>query len=132
MNCITRVKVLLCMCSDSGNIHCLVQLERARPLTPRVAWCCRYNCEDAGCYYDLSRLRGIKYMTWEKQHKLVQQDEVRTQHLRFSLFSACWSNFGQLELGRYCFAVLLLVVDVKRISHGTRKLTESVCSVTFP
>ncbi|XP_013380466.1 EGF domain-specific O-linked N-acetylglucosamine transferase isoform X2 [Lingula anatina] len=34
-----------------------------------------YNCEDSGCYYDLARLRGIKYMTWEKQDKLVQEDE---------------------------------------------------------
>lgn len=34
-----------------------------------------YNCEDSGCYYDLARLRGIKYMTWEKKEKLIQEDE---------------------------------------------------------
>ncbi|GFO27782.1 Egf domain-specific o-linked n-acetylglucosamine transferase [Plakobranchus ocellatus] len=34
-----------------------------------------YNCEDPNCYSDLARLRGIKYMTWEKKHKLMQEDE---------------------------------------------------------
>nr|KAG5708833.1 hypothetical protein BaRGS_031987 [Batillaria attramentaria] len=34
-----------------------------------------YNCEDANCYYDLARLRGIKYMTWQRKDKLVQEDE---------------------------------------------------------
>ncbi|KAJ8933647.1 hypothetical protein NQ318_019292 [Aromia moschata] len=24
-----------------------------------------YNCEDANCYFDLARLKGIKYITWE-------------------------------------------------------------------
>ncbi|EDV19908.1 uncharacterized protein TRIADDRAFT_32818 [Trichoplax adhaerens] len=34
-----------------------------------------YNCEDEGCYYDLARLRGVKYLTWEKKKYLIQQDE---------------------------------------------------------
>ncbi|KAK7499958.1 hypothetical protein BaRGS_00008806, partial [Batillaria attramentaria] len=34
-----------------------------------------YNCEDNNCYYDLAQLRGIKYITWEKEEKLVQADE---------------------------------------------------------
>ncbi|KAJ8301155.1 hypothetical protein KUTeg_020142 [Tegillarca granosa] len=34
-----------------------------------------YNCEDEGCYRDLAKLRGIKYMTWENKKKLHQQDE---------------------------------------------------------
>lgn len=25
----------------------------------------RYNCGDAGCYYDLARLRGLNYITWD-------------------------------------------------------------------
>ncbi|XP_067684976.1 EGF domain-specific O-linked N-acetylglucosamine transferase-like isoform X1 [Haliotis asinina] len=29
-----------------------------------------YNCEDAPCYLNLARLRGIKYMTWENMDKL--------------------------------------------------------------
>ncbi|KAL1124387.1 hypothetical protein AAG570_001016 [Ranatra chinensis] len=34
-----------------------------------------YNCEDEGCYYDLARLRGVKYMTWKDKTKLKQQDK---------------------------------------------------------
>lgn len=34
-----------------------------------------YNCEDDRCYQDLARLRGLKYMTWERRDKMVQQDE---------------------------------------------------------
>ena len=37
----------------------------------------RYNCEDHSCYYDLARSRGIHYMTWEKQTKVIQEDEVK-------------------------------------------------------
>ncbi|XP_034933572.1 EGF domain-specific O-linked N-acetylglucosamine transferase isoform X2 [Chelonus insularis] len=33
-----------------------------------------YNCEDSSCYKDLARLRGVKYFTWEKNDKLIQQD----------------------------------------------------------
>lgn len=38
----------------------------------------RYNCEDPNCYFDLARLRGLKYVTWENKEKIVQQDEVNT------------------------------------------------------
>lgn len=34
-----------------------------------------YNCEDEGCYLDLARLRGVKYITWQDKSKLKQQDE---------------------------------------------------------
>ena len=37
----------------------------------------RYNCEDASCYKDLARLRGVKYFTWENSEKLIQEDPVR-------------------------------------------------------
>ncbi|CAL4082288.1 unnamed protein product [Meganyctiphanes norvegica] len=40
-----------------------------------------YNCDDPDCYYDLARLRGIKYMTWEDESKLTQQDEGHTHTL---------------------------------------------------
>lgn len=41
-----------------------------------ILQCFRYNCEDPNCYKDLTRLRGLKYTTWENQHKIFQQDEV--------------------------------------------------------
>lgn len=34
-----------------------------------------YNCEDPTCYMDLARLRGINYLTWENDEKLIQEDE---------------------------------------------------------
>lgn len=36
----------------------------------------RYNCEDASCYKDLARLKGIKYLTWKDGEKLVEHDPV--------------------------------------------------------
>lgn len=35
-----------------------------------------YHCEDPACYTDLARLRGVHYVTWENQSKLIQQDDV--------------------------------------------------------
>ncbi|XP_055958443.1 EGF domain-specific O-linked N-acetylglucosamine transferase isoform X2 [Patella vulgata] len=34
-----------------------------------------HNCDDKNCYYDLARLRGVKYMTWEKEDKVQPEDE---------------------------------------------------------
>lgn len=34
-----------------------------------------YNCEDPNCYMDLTRLRGLKYVTWTDSDKL-QKDET--------------------------------------------------------
>ncbi|KAL3852257.1 hypothetical protein ACJMK2_015923 [Sinanodonta woodiana] len=33
-----------------------------------------YNCGDQFTYFNLSMIRGIKYMTWEKKEKLTQED----------------------------------------------------------
>ncbi|XP_076048525.1 EGF-domain O-GlcNAc transferase isoform X2 [Oratosquilla oratoria] len=34
-----------------------------------------YNCGDPNCYKDLARLRGINYITWENEKKVVAEDE---------------------------------------------------------
>lgn len=47
----------------------------------------RYNCEDGGCYFDLARLRGVKYITWEKKNKLFQEDEVCQFKMLFLFYS---------------------------------------------
>lgn len=44
-----------------------------------------YNCEDEGCYYDLARLRGVRYLTWEKKRYLDQEDEVNFGHYYIQL-----------------------------------------------
>lgn len=34
-----------------------------------------YHCDDRNCYLDLARLRGLKYITWEKMNLLYPEDE---------------------------------------------------------
>ncbi|CAH1183795.1 unnamed protein product [Phaedon cochleariae] len=34
-----------------------------------------YNCEDSNCYFDLARLKGVKYLTWEDDTKLERFEE---------------------------------------------------------
>lgn len=34
-----------------------------------------YNCGDRNCYQDLARLRGISYMTWQNEDKVVEKTE---------------------------------------------------------
>ncbi|XP_060801982.1 EGF domain-specific O-linked N-acetylglucosamine transferase [Amyelois transitella] len=59
-----------------------------------------YNCEDPNCYMDLSRLRGLKYVTWEDKNKLVQQDEGRGpgggSHAKFTNYSFDVAEFLRL------------------------------------
>ena len=37
----------------------------------------RYNCGDERCYLDLARLRGVHYITWQRQNKVFPQDKVK-------------------------------------------------------
>lgn len=47
-----------------------------------------YNCEDTSCYKDLSRLRGIHYLTWKNITLLesVETDYVEGDHPKFKNF----------------------------------------------
>lgn len=44
----------------------------------------RYNCEDPNCYFDLARLKGVKYITWRDDKKLTSVKDVSSKmcHLR--------------------------------------------------
>ncbi|KAG6454034.1 EGF domain-specific O-linked N-acetylglucosamine transferase [Manduca sexta] len=59
-----------------------------------------YNCEDPNCYADLTRLRGLKYVTWEDKTKLVQQDEGHGpgggSHAKFTNYSFDVKEFLRL------------------------------------
>ncbi|XP_011556354.3 EGF domain-specific O-linked N-acetylglucosamine transferase [Plutella xylostella] len=66
-------------------------------------WACVfevYNCEDPNCYFDLARLRGLKYVTWEDKEKFVQQDEGRGPdgggHAKFTNYSFDVKEFLRL------------------------------------
>nr|AIA86166.1 CAZy families GT61 protein [uncultured bacterium] len=43
----------------------------------------RYNCEDANCYADLARLRGVHYVTWNKINKLTSVKEVNSITIKY-------------------------------------------------
>ncbi|KAL4706039.1 hypothetical protein ACJJTC_014261 [Scirpophaga incertulas] len=58
-----------------------------------------YNCEDPNCYSDLSRLRGVKYITWEDTNKMKQQDEghgPNGSHAKFTNYSFDVNEFLRL------------------------------------
>ncbi|CAH0603178.1 unnamed protein product [Chrysodeixis includens] len=59
-----------------------------------------YNCEDPNCYLDLTRLRGLKYVTWEDKTKLVQQDQGHGpgggSHAKFTNYSFDVQEFLRL------------------------------------
>ncbi|KAI4466474.1 glycosyltransferase [Holotrichia oblita] len=59
-----------------------------------------YNCEDPNCYKDLTRLRGLKYTTWENRDKMFQQDEGQHPeggaHAKFTNYSFDTGEFLRL------------------------------------
>jgi EGF domain-specific O-GlcNAc transferase len=59
-----------------------------------------YNCEDPNCYRDLARMRGVYYVTWENQEKLVQEDEGHHpeggRHAKFTNYAFDPEEFGRL------------------------------------
>nr|XP_023027000.1 EGF domain-specific O-linked N-acetylglucosamine transferase isoform X1 [Leptinotarsa decemlineata] len=49
-----------------------------------------YNCEDKNCYYDLARLKGVKYITWENSEKLTSFEDGSYDggaHAKFANYS---------------------------------------------
>lgn len=60
-----------------------------------------YNCEDAGCYRDLARLRGVTYMTWENGTKVFAEDQGQHPdgsgaHAKFTNYSFDVDEFVRL------------------------------------
>lgn len=59
-----------------------------------------YHCEDPGCYRDLSRLRGIQYLTWEDPEKMEQEDEGHHPeggaHAKFTNYSFDPKEFARM------------------------------------
>ncbi|XP_074986328.1 EGF domain-specific O-linked N-acetylglucosamine transferase isoform X2 [Caretta caretta] len=61
-----------------------------------------YNCEDERCYLDLARLRGIRYITWQKKNKVFPQDQghhpTLGEHPKFTNYSFDVEEFMYLVL----------------------------------
>nr|CAG4643788.1 EOG090X02IK [Lepidurus arcticus] len=59
-----------------------------------------YNCEDDGCYSDLARLRGVKYLTWRDKSKLKAQDSGHHPsgggHAKFTNYNFNVDEFSSL------------------------------------
>ncbi|KAL0274127.1 UNVERIFIED_CONTAM: hypothetical protein PYX00_006625 [Menopon gallinae] len=59
-----------------------------------------YNCEDENCYLDLARLRGVKYITWQKKDKITAQDGGRHPnggaHAKFANYAFDVTEFQRL------------------------------------
>ncbi|CAJ0959438.1 unnamed protein product, partial [Mesorhabditis belari] len=52
-----------------------------------------YNCDDSNCYWDLARLRGVKYFTWQKQ-ELLWSDSVGRHPTRPEEEHKKFTNYG--------------------------------------
>lgn len=61
-----------------------------------------YNCEDERCYLDLARLRGVHYITWQRQNKVFPQDKghhpTLGAHPKFTNYSFDVEEFMSLVL----------------------------------
>lgn len=57
-----------------------------------------YNCEDPNCYKDLSRLRGVNYVTWVNPDLLesIDTDYVDGNHPKFKNFRFDVDEFERL------------------------------------
>ncbi|KAM4022947.1 LOW QUALITY PROTEIN: EGF domain-specific O-linked N-acetylglucosamine transferase [Anomaloglossus baeobatrachus] len=59
-----------------------------------------YNCEDVSCYFDLARLRGVHYITWEKADKVYPQDKghhpTLGEHPKFTNYAFHVEEFVRL------------------------------------
>ncbi|KAM5315305.1 EGF domain-specific O-linked N-acetylglucosamine transferase isoform 3-T5 [Glossophaga mutica] len=62
----------------------------------------KYNCGDERCYLDLARLRGIYYITWQRQNKVFPQDKghhpTLGEHPKFTNYSFDVEEFMYLVL----------------------------------
>ncbi|KAG5893459.1 hypothetical protein JTB14_012176 [Gonioctena quinquepunctata] len=58
-----------------------------------------YNCEDKNCYFDLARLKGVKYITWEDEDKLTSFKDISYDggaHAKFANYSFDKEEFVRL------------------------------------
>uniref|UniRef100_A0A182IUV3 EGF domain-specific O-linked N-acetylglucosamine transferase n=1 Tax=Anopheles atroparvus TaxID=41427 RepID=A0A182IUV3_ANOAO len=60
-----------------------------------------YHCEDPNCYRDLARLRGVHYITWERDHLVYPEGEGRhperdERHAKFTNYAFDATEFERL------------------------------------
>uniref|UniRef100_A0A3B3DCH5 EGF domain-specific O-linked N-acetylglucosamine (GlcNAc) transferase n=1 Tax=Oryzias melastigma TaxID=30732 RepID=A0A3B3DCH5_ORYME len=78
-----------------------------------------YNCQDESCYRDLARLRGIRYVTWQKMDKVLPQDKghhpTLGDHPKFTNYS-----FDVVEFMRIVMEAVDYVTHHPKWQHGDR------------
>uniref|UniRef100_A0A3B4CFV1 EGF domain-specific O-linked N-acetylglucosamine transferase n=1 Tax=Pygocentrus nattereri TaxID=42514 RepID=A0A3B4CFV1_PYGNA len=61
-----------------------------------------YNCQDESCYRDLARLRGIHYLTWQRQDKVFPEDKghhpTLGEHPKFTNYAFDPEEFMRLVM----------------------------------
>ena len=82
-----------------------------------------YNCQDELCYQDLARLRGVKYLTWEKSDKIYPEDEGKHPelgpHKKFTNY-----RFDPQEFLR------LVMTGVKHVRYNRQVFASNLLSKT--
>uniref|UniRef100_A0A182SDA0 EGF domain-specific O-linked N-acetylglucosamine transferase n=1 Tax=Anopheles maculatus TaxID=74869 RepID=A0A182SDA0_9DIPT len=60
-----------------------------------------YHCEDPNCYRDLARLRGVHYLSWERDHLVYPDGEGKhperdERHAKFTNYAFDVNEFERL------------------------------------
>lgn len=74
-----------------------------------------YNCGDANCYRDLAKLRGVNYVTWENQDKVIERTKELhpryKDHAKFRNYAFDVTEFMRLVDG----AVEIVKKNIKKL-----------------
>lgn len=79
----------------------------------------RYNCDDVHCYYDLARLRGLRYMTWQNLDKLTQEDEASYTDTNFFHVNAVYVCILCYQSKNFTLIYYILPATIKHTSPVT-------------
>lgn len=91
-------------------------------------WACvfeLYNCDDARCYSDLARLRGVKYWTWIDETKVHASSEGKhptmdTPHKKFTNYAFDVDEFVRIvrEMVEYVRRQPTFVREQRRLARA--------------
>jgi len=77
-----------------------------------------YNCDDEHCYKDLSRLRGVHYMTWTDRSKVYpQESDYKSENPQFSA-DAKFTNY-RFDAKEFRRLVNIAVDYVRKTRHSS-------------
>ncbi|CAJ0572966.1 unnamed protein product, partial [Mesorhabditis spiculigera] len=91
-----------------------------------------YNCDDANCYSDLARLRGVKYWTWQKENLLYPDGPGRhptkpgEAHKKFANYSFDRAEFLRIvkQMTDYVRRHPKFVVEQRKLRRAAKSKNE--------